>query len=131
MDAAVVGSWSASQPLSQTSSYSPHGRRTLRHAADETLCQEAGTNAVCKPSDDAPPFAFDSAWRSPTTGLSYMRERWYHPRLRQFLSRDKLFMAGTYNPYAYTRFDPINQWDPDGLAPRPIRGRTPSRPPSG
>ncbi len=44
-----------------------------------------------------------------------MRNRWYSPRLAQFISRDPLGYVDSFNPYAYVSFDPINSWDPWGL----------------
>jgi RHS repeat-associated protein len=62
------------------------------------------------------PFGFASAWRSPGTGLYYMRNRWYSAELGQFLSQDPLGYVDSFNPYAYVGFDPINGWDPFGLS---------------
>jgi RHS repeat-associated protein len=49
-----------------------------------------------------------------TTGLHYMRHRWYDARLGRFLSRDVL---GGINRYEYCYGNPVNWVDVDGLRP--------------
>lgn len=44
-----------------------------------------------------------------------MRNRWYSPRLGQFITHDPLGYVDTHNLYAYVAFDPINFLDPYGL----------------
>mgnify|MGYP006191519927 CR=1 FL=1 len=61
------------------------------------------------------PMLQNSLFRSPTTGLVYMRNRWYSPRLGQFVSHDPLEYVDSSNLYAFAAFDPINKWDPFGL----------------
>jgi len=48
-------------------------------------------------------------------GLTYMRNRWYDPELRRFISEDPLGVAGGINPYVFAGNDPINYSDPFGL----------------
>ncbi len=52
-----------------------------------------------------------------TTGLYYMRARFYDPSLGRFLSEDPAGLAGGTNLYAYAGNDPINGSDPTGLSP--------------
>ncbi len=78
-------------------------------------CQEVGTfDGICE-APGGVPFAFNSMWRSPATGMVYMRNRVYDPRLGQFLSHDPLGYVDSHNLYQYGLFDPINYWDPYGL----------------
>ncbi len=78
-------------------------------------CQEVGTfDGICE-APGGIPFAFNSMWRSPATGMVYMRNRVYDPRLGQFLSHDPLGYIDSYNLYQFASFDPINRWDPFGL----------------
>ncbi len=79
---------------------------------------ELSSDDVCIPLQGAFPFAFNTAWRSPVTGLSYMRNRWYSAELGQFLSTDPLGHVDSFNMYSFGAFDPINRWDPWGLKNR-------------
>ena len=58
--------------------------------------------------------------RDSATGLSYMKARFYDPILGRFLSPDPVtFKSGGFehlNRYVYVSGDPINYWDPLGLA---------------
>ncbi len=80
-------------------------------------CQEVGTfDGICE-APGGIPFAFNSMWRSPATGMVYMRNRVYDPRLGQFLSHDPLGYIASFNLYQFANFDPVNFWDPKGLNP--------------
>jgi RHS repeat-associated protein len=50
-----------------------------------------------------------------TTGLYYVRARWYDPEIGRFISEDPIGLAGGINTYAYTANDPVNFRDPSGL----------------
>jgi RHS repeat-associated protein len=79
--------------------YDPYGNQT--HS----------TNAV------ATPLGYAGQYTDPTTGLIYMRARWYDPHTAQFLTRDPLGLAaGSQDPYNYTNQNPTNLIDPLGLA---------------
>ena len=54
-----------------------------------------------------------------TTGLHYLRARYYHPQLRRFISEDPIGLAGGLNTYSYVANKPINSTDPLGLSPCP------------
>jgi RHS repeat-associated protein len=54
-------------------------------------------------------------YTDPTTGLVYLRARWYDPATGEFLTVDPL-VANTQEPYSYGDDDPINGTDPTGLA---------------
>lgn len=52
--------------------------------------------------------------------LYYMRARWYDPEAGRFVSEDPIGLAGGINQYAFAAGDPVNGWDPSGLACRTI-----------
>jgi RHS repeat-associated protein len=49
------------------------------------------------------------------TGLEFYRNRYYHPGLGRFASRDPMEMADSVSPYAYVANNPTNLIDPMGL----------------
>ena len=77
--------------------------------------------------------ALAAGWRNPLqygareydaeTGLYYQRARYYDPRLRRFVSRDPVGLAGGVNEYAYAGGDPVNATDPSGLSWECFAGR--------
>ncbi len=72
------------------------------------------------------PFRFRGCLFDPTTGMIYMRRRFYDPDLGRFISRDPV--AGdlndpiTTNPYAYARNNPYRFGDPLGTQAGPSMG---------
>lgn len=50
-----------------------------------------------------------------TTGMYYVRARWYDPAMARFVSQDPIGLAGGMNTYAYVTNDPVNRRDPSGL----------------
>lgn len=50
-----------------------------------------------------------------TTGLIYMRQRWYDPAIQRFISRDPLGVEAGQNLYSYVLNNPTNYIDPSGL----------------
>jgi RHS repeat-associated protein len=52
-----------------------------------------------------------------STGLYYVRARWYDTALGRFVSEDPIGLAGGMNTYAYVGNDPVNRRDPSGLQP--------------
>ena len=50
-----------------------------------------------------------------TTGLLYMRNRWYSPSVQRFISRDPIGLRGGANLYAYVGNRPTDAIDPYGL----------------
>jgi RHS repeat-associated protein len=55
------------------------------------------------------------------THLLQVRNRWYHPRLGRWLSRDPFgYAGGTLNLYEYVQGQPVNSFDPMGLADESI-----------
>ena len=59
---------------------------------------------------------FAGEYADPTTGLIYLRARWYDPTTGQFMSRDPA-LGATEQPYAYAGNDPVNFTDPTGELP--------------
>ena len=113
----VIGMWkSSSKQLEGLARYSAQGHRTTLAPNGVVECdEEAYGAAVCEQHFGVMPFGFNSAWRSPMTGLSQMRHRWYSPGLNQFLSHDPLEHIDSYNLYAFAGHDPVNFRDPFGL----------------
>ena len=63
-----------------------------------------------------------------TTGLTYMRHRWYDASLQRFISRDPVGFESSYNLYEYGANNPVNRVDPSGLQP-PVLLPPPPAPP--
>jgi RHS repeat-associated protein len=54
-----------------------------------------------------------------TTGLLYMRNRYYDPVQGRFTQEDPIGLAGGLNLYGFAAGDPVNHSDPFGLCPDP------------
>jgi RHS repeat-associated protein len=59
------------------------------------------------------PMGFAGQYTDATSGLQYLRARFYDPSTAQFLTRDPLDGL-TREPYAYASDDPLNLTDPSG-----------------
>jgi RHS repeat-associated protein len=59
---------------------------------------------------------FASRPHDPDTGLINMRARWYSPDIGRFLSPDPAGLVDGTNLYAYASNDPVDFFDPSGLA---------------
>jgi RHS repeat-associated protein len=81
--------------ITSTSTYDSYGNRT------------AGTGTQ-------PVLGYDAQYADPTTGLIYLRARWYDPTTAQLLTQDPL-QTLTQEPYAYASDDPLDAGDPTGL----------------
>ena len=66
------------------------------------------------------PLRFAARELDATTGLYYVRARWYDPSMGRFISEDPIGLAGGINNYAYALNDPVNLSDPTGLCPPSI-----------
>jgi len=64
------------------------------------------------------PLGFAGEWRDSTTGLQYLRARWYDPATGRFTQVDPfpglLSLPGTQHPYAYALNNPLRYTDPSG-----------------
>src|SRR6266404_1597195 len=63
------------------------------------------------------PFLFNGRYgvQTDTSGLLYMRARYYNPYLCRFISADPAGFAGGLNHYAYADGNPVSLLDPFGL----------------
>jgi len=64
------------------------------------------------------PYQFHSEYRDPTTGLVYLRARWYQPKDGRFIGMDK-YEGGNYEPktlnkYIFAGDNPFDFQDPSG-----------------
>jgi RHS repeat-associated protein len=77
-------------------------------------------NVLSSTGGGATSYGYAGEWRD-TTGMVYLRARYYMPGVGRFISRDT--WAGdanqpmSYNAWAYVYADPINHTDPSGLSP--------------
>jgi RHS repeat-associated protein len=62
-----------------------------------------------------PEFGWQGAKIDISTGLLYMRNRWYNPVTSSFVQRDPIRYGGGLNMHAFGAGDPINKTDPMGL----------------
>ncbi len=74
-----------------------------------------GTRSASGPST---PFRFTGQQQDDTTGLYYLRARYYNAQTGRFLSRDPFpglaTLPGTLHPYAYALNNPARYTDPSG-----------------
>ena len=102
--------------------YSPYG--TLTCGPPSSASPDVGTcpGTVTKPvistslaqAVAANKFLYDGQYLDTTSGLYYLRARWYDPTTASFTSVDPL-VAITGEPYSYAGDDPVNNSDPSGL----------------
>jgi len=69
-----------------------------------------------KTGNTANPFQFVGQFgvQSDSTGLYYMRARYYDPKAGRFVSRDPIGFAGGMNLYEYVGNNPVSNVDPSG-----------------
>ncbi len=56
--------------------------------------------------------------RAESSGLHFMRHRYYHAGLKRFVTEDPIGLAGGVNLYAYGGLNPLFWMDPWGLCPQ-------------
>jgi len=95
----VVGLASASNTVANQYKYTPWGQP---ESTSETVSQ---------------PLRFMARELDATTGLYYVRARWYDPALARFNSEDPIGLDGGVNTYAFVTNSPPNVRDPFGLDP--------------
>jgi RHS repeat-associated protein len=75
-----------------------------------------GNRHVTKATNILAPFGYAGQDTDHTTGLIYMRARWYDPQTGQFLTRDPIgYAGGDQDLYGYVNRNPISFSDPVGL----------------
>jgi RHS repeat-associated protein len=65
---------------------------------------------------DTNPFRFSTKYFDAETGLSDYGHRYYNPGMGRWLNRDPIGELGGANLYGYVGNDPVNRFDPLGLA---------------
>ena len=73
------------------------------------------TTYAIGPRADQNPFRFAGAYHDQETNTYYFGYRHYHPRTKQWISRDPIGEAGGLNLFAYANNDPVNGIDVLGL----------------
>jgi len=92
----VAGLASASNTVANQYKYTPWGQP---ESTSETIAQ---------------PLRFMAREYDATTGLYYVRARWYDPALARFNSEDPVGLDNGMNSYAYGLNDPLETTDPTG-----------------
>jgi RHS repeat-associated protein len=82
---------------------------------------EPARDTVLAGGGEDPGLRWKARERDATTGLYYMRARWYDSQTGRFVSEDPIGLAGGINPYVYADNDPVNYSDPFGLQPSRCR----------
>lgn len=105
--------WHHADHLGSTRLLTDQGGRTVGTATYDAYGRLAGSTG--ERSD----FGFAGEHADPTTGLVYLRARWYDPATGQFMSRDPL-VSVSLDPYGYAHNNPVNFVDPLGEFGIPI-----------
>ncbi len=90
-----------SEAVTDRISYAPYGAAVSRSGTTDTPFLFAGQHGV----------------QTDSSGLVYMRARFYSPYLRRFINQDPIGLAGGINLYAYVDGEPIRFLDALGLSP--------------
>lgn len=121
----VIATWQSKKNvgITHTADYDPEGRVTLADHTGKVICTERGLGQICSLPGGFP-FGFTMAIRLQSSGLVWMRGRWYSAQLGQFISADPSGPLADFNSYRYAGGDPINQLDPLGLDWRDFKSIT-------
>ncbi|RAL25362.1 hypothetical protein DL240_03895 [Lujinxingia litoralis] len=113
----IIGIWNEDQVrITEYAEYDAEGRISVRSPDDTEDCSQRNlVDAPCH-MNSLPHFGFTGAFRSTTTGLYRFGARWYSPRFGQFMGPDPLWYVDSFDVYGYAAFDPVNRWDPSGMA---------------
>ncbi|TXD34868.1 RHS repeat-associated core domain-containing protein [Lujinxingia vulgaris] len=113
----IIGVWNEDElRISKYTEYDPEGRISARAPDDREDCSERNLAETPCHIGSLPHFGFTGAFRSTTTGLYRFGARWYSSRFGQFMSPDPLWYVDSFDVYGYAAFDPVNRWDPSGMA---------------
>lgn len=80
-----------------------------------------GTEKSSSPVDTRSSFGFQQQFTDQTSGLVYLRSRYYSPKIMSFISMDRNHQE---NRYAYCEGDPVNSYDPLGQSWEKVLGIT-------
>ena len=86
--------------------------------ATDTYDYDAHGNVVASTGSTANDILFAGEQQDPSTGLHYLRARYYDPEIMRFISRDphpgNPMLPKTLHPYMYAGNNPQNMIDPNG-----------------
>jgi RHS repeat-associated protein len=88
---------------------------TSTTGATTTTAPSTTTTTAQTTTTATTPLLWAGQYQDPTTGLYYMRARWYDPATGEFLSVDPDFDQ-TLDAYGYADENPLDGTDPSGLA---------------
>lgn len=79
---------------------------------------DAFGNLIASSGSSDNTYGFTGEQFDDSSGLLYLRARYYDASIGRFISRDLIGIAGGINLYAYVKNNPINHTDPIGLGDR-------------
>lgn len=113
----ISGIWSETEvEVVEYRQYDTDGRMRIRDQNDDILCDERDFEGEDCHSEWLSRFGYTGAFRSTGSGMYHFGVRWYSSQIGQFTSPDPLWYVDSHDLYAYAGFDPVNAWDPLGMA---------------
>ncbi len=85
-------------------------------AVAATFSYDAYGNLSSTSGAASTPLLYDGQYQDSTTGLYYLRARWYDPATSVFMSVDPM-VSSTGQPFVYAGDNPVNSSDPSGTDP--------------